>query len=362
MMDLFLSKEEIQNLLGERKRILVTGGAGFIGSALIRRLLFSSKAIIFNLDKLNYASDLSSIKILSKQIINFDERYKFINLDICDYEKILEIMEFYKPDLIFHLAAESHVDNSINEPREFLKSNIIGTFNLLESVRILLKSYSPTKKNIFRFHHISTDEVFGEILDNSKFDENTRYDPRSPYSASKASSDHLVKAWFHTYGIPIIMTNCSNNYGPWQFPEKLIPLVVNNALNSKKIPIYGDGSNIRDWLYVEDHIDALLLSSNRGKLGERYCIGGNEAISNIKLVKIICSILDEINPQNYLYKDLINFVLDRPGHDKKYSVNTAKINLELGWENKINLKNGLKTTIEWYTKNQDWLRRKNKIN
>ena len=232
MVNLFLSKEEIQNLLGERKRILVTGGAGFIGSALIRRLLFSSKAIIFNVDKLNYASDLSSIKILSKQIINFDERYKFINLDISDYEKTLEIMEFYKPDLIFHLAAESHVDNSINEPKEFLKSNIIGTFNLLESVRILLKSYSPAKKNIFRFHHISTDEVFGEILDNSKFEENTRYDPRSPYSASKASSDHLVKAWFHTYGIPIIMTNCSNNYGPWQFPEKLIPLVVNNALNS----------------------------------------------------------------------------------------------------------------------------------
>ena len=357
-MDLFLTKEEIQNLLGEKKRILVTGGAGFIGSALIRRLLDSSNAKIFNVDKLSYASDLSSIKSLSKKILNFEKRYKFINLDLSNFKKTQEVLEYCKPDLIFHLAAESHVDKSINSPREFLKSNIIGTFNLLESVKVLLRSYPPSRKNIFRLHHISTDEVFGEILDNSKFGESSRYDPRSPYSASKAASDHLIRSWFHTFEIPIIITNCSNNYGPWQYPEKLIPLVINNSLINKKIPIYGDGSNVRDWIYVYDHIDALLLSSNRGKLGETYCIGGNVEITNIKLVKIICAILDEINPKNFLHEDLIDFVDDRPGHDKKYSINTTKINLELGWHNKISLKDGLRKTIEWYLKNKKWLSQK----
>tara|TARA_Y100001968_G_scaffold307221_2_gene324848 strand:- start:34583 stop:35593 length:1011 start_codon:yes stop_codon:yes gene_type:complete len=331
-------------------RILVTGGAGFIGGTLIRKLLTDFNCIIYNIDNLNYASDLRNITTLEQS----KDRHFHLNVNLKNIEDTHEALKEANPDIIFHLAAESHVDRSIIDPKIFIDANIVGTFNLLEASRSHWESYTDQKKRRFRFIHISTDEVFGSLNKTNKFNENSNYDPRSPYSSSKAASDHLAKAWFHTYNLPTIITNCSNNYGPYQFPEKLIPLVISKALKGEKIPIYGDGKNIRDWLYVEDHINALLLVSQKGKVGETYCIGDNNEKNNNYIVETICSILDTIRPQNIAYSDLIEYVKDRPGHDKRYAIDATKIKTELGWNPKTNLHDGLIKTIEWYIKNKGW--------
>tara|TARA_Y100001968_G_scaffold246597_1_gene230863 strand:- start:418 stop:1449 length:1032 start_codon:yes stop_codon:yes gene_type:complete len=331
-------------------RILVTGGAGFIGGALIRKLLTDSNCIIYNIDNLNYASDLRGIKNLE----NSKNRHFHLNVNLKNLEKTQKAVEDANPDIIFHLAAESHVDRSITSPKIFIDSNIVGTFNLLEASRYHWEMISDSRKRKFRFIHISTDEVFGSLNKPNKFNENSNYDPRSPYSASKAASDHLAKAWFHTYNLPTIITNCSNNYGPFQFPEKLIPKVILNALKGEKIPIYGDGRNIRDWLYVEDHIEALLLVAKKGKAGETYCIGNNNERNNNYIVKEICSILETYKPKRIPYLNQIEYVKDRPGHDKRYAIDATKIKTELGWNPKINLQNGLSRTIKWYIDNIEW--------
>ena len=330
-------------------KIVVTGGSGFIGGHLMRRLLKEPSNKIFNIDKLGYASDLFSLKIFKEK-----NNYFHINLDLKDKKQLLKIIKTISPRIIFHLAAESHVDNSILDPSEFIQSNIVGTFNLLEAFRSNWESMPKIRKLNSRFIHISTDEVFGSIVVNNKFNESSRYDPRSPYSASKASSDLLVKAWHNTYGIPIIISNCSNNYGPFQFPEKLIPKTIINCINQKNIPLYGNGENIRDWLYVEDHIEALLLLANKGNVGESYCVGGYGEIKNIEIVENICSLMDEIAPIKIKYNSLIRFVQDRPGHDKRYSIDSKKILTELGWEPKFTLINGLQKTINWYLNNKKW--------
>ena len=330
-------------------KIVVTGGSGFIGGHLIRRLLKDPNNQVFNIDKLGYASDLFSLKIFKEK-----NNYVHINLDLKDNKKLFKIIKTISPEIIFHLAAESHVDNSISAPSEFIQSNIVGTFNLLEAFRSVWESMPKIRKESSRLIHISTDEVFGSIEGNNKFTELSRYDPRSPYSASKASSDLLVKAWHNTYGIPIIISNCSNNYGPFQFPEKLIPKTIINCINQKTIPLYGNGENIRDWLYVEDHIDALLLLAKKGNVGESYCVGGYGETKNIEIVDHICSLMDAIAPLNKKYNSLIRFVKDRPGHDKRYSIDSKKIFKELGWEPKFNLINGLKKTINWYLNNNKW--------
>ena len=340
------------NLNKYYKKVLITGGAGFIGGALIRRLLSYTNAEIFNIDKLSYCSNLDSIKLIEKDLNS--QRHNLIHINLANKEDTFQAFQESDPDIIFHLAAESHVDRSIDEPSSFIESNILGTFNLLEATNNHFRNLSSQRKKIFRLIHISTDEVFGSLGEAGSFDENTPYNPRSPYSASKASSDHLVKAWFNTYGTPIILTNCSNNFGQWQFPEKLIPVTILKALNGDKIPLYGDGKNIRDWLFVEDHINGLLLAASKGKLGESYCIGGNEEKSNKEIVEIICEVLDEIVPQNKSYKSLITFVNDRPGHDFRYSINSSKIKKELGWAQEGDLKGKLKETIIWYLNNLDW--------
>ncbi len=339
------------------KTILITGGAGFIGGWLVRRLLQETKITIINIDKYSYASDLEGINnLLMKNAIN-KERYFFFQTDLNNSEKISEILFAKRPDYIMHLAAESHVDRSIDNPYEFISSNIIGTYKLLEATRKYYSTLSSEKKNIFRYLHISTDEVFGSLGDVGLFNEKTSYDPRSPYSASKASSDHLVSAWHHTYNMPTIITNCSNNYGPWQFPEKLIPLVILKALNGEKIPIYGDGENIRDWLFVSDHIDGLVKAITLGKVGERYCIGGMSEIKNINVVKTVCEVLDKIKPRKYKHKDLITFVPDRPGHDKRYGIDATKIIKELDWKPKYNFEEGIALTVKWYISNIDWTKK-----
>ena len=342
-----------------KKNILITGGAGFIGGALIEKLISNYDVNIFNLDKLGYASDLERIK---KAISNLDkfkeERYNFLKVNLSNIDEVNKAVKKADPDLVMHLAAESHVDRSIKNPSNFIQSNIVGTFNLLDAVKSHWDSLNNTRKNDFRFHHISTDEVFGSLGTIGSFTEFSRYDPRSPYSASKASSDHLVKAWYHTFGLPTLITNCSNNYGPWQFPEKLIPVIINNIFNGKKIPIYGDGQNIRDWLHVKDHINALLLVVSKGKVGETYCIGGYGETSNIELTLRICSILDKIKPANTPYSGLIQMVDDRLGHDKRYSIDSSKIKDELKWSPKITLEEGLYETINWYMVNQEWCRKK----
>ena len=331
-------------------RILVTGGAGFIGGTLVRKLLTNFNCIIYNIDNLNYASDPKSITNLEQS----KNRYFHLNVNLKNIEATREALKEANPDIIFHLAAESHVDRSIMGPKIFIDTNIVGTFNLLEEARSHWESCTGTKKHKFKFIHISTDEVFGSLNTNDKFNENSNYDPRSPYSASKAASDHLAKAWFYTYNLPTIITNCSNNYGPFQFPEKLIPLVISKALKGEKIPIYGDGKNIRDWLYVEDHIDALLLVAQKGKVGETYCIGDNNEKNNNYIVETVCSILDTIRPKNIAYSDLIEYVKDRPGHDKRYAIDATKIKKELGWNPKTTLEDGLIKTIGWYIKNKGW--------
>ena len=345
------------------KRVLITGGAGFIGGALIRRLLIESNFIIFNLDKLGYSSDLTSIENLIKSNKKIEGRYNFINANLSNRESIVAAINRADPDLIIHLAAESHVDRSIEGPSIFMESNIIGTFNLLQISTIHFSNLSKKRKKNFRFQHISTDEVFGSLGENGYFSENTNYDPRSPYSASKAASDHLVNAWHHTYGLPVIITNCSNNYGPWQFPEKLIPLSIMKALKNQSIPLYGDGKNIRDWLYIEDHIDAIMLVYSKGNIGSRYCIGGNNEKTNQDILNNICLLLEKkLCKENRYYSDLITHVIDRPGHDKRYAIDSSKIKSELGWKPKYSFKKGIEITVDWYIKNIDWCEKIQKRN
>jgi dTDP-glucose 4,6-dehydratase len=334
-------------------KIFITGGAGFIGSALIRYLLTNTQHKILNVDKLTYASNINALANISD-----NPRYQFVQKDICDEKALVELFDSFQPNIVMHLAAESHVDNSINSPSTFIKSNIIGTYTLLEVSRAYWHNLSLPDKAMFRFHHISTDEVYGDLADNSLFTENTAYAPSSPYSATKAASDHLVRAWFRTYGLPVIITNCSNNYGLYQHNEKLIPLIITNALNGEALPIYGAGTQIRDWLYVDDHVKALYLVATKGQLGETYNIGGHNEWSNIAVVKLICQTLEQLSPsidnpkmQSIgSYETLINFVIDRPGHDKRYAIDASKIANELGWKPLETFESGLFKTVEWYLK------------
>ena len=336
------------------KKILVTGGAGFIGSALIRNIISNTNHSVVNIDKLTYAGNLESLSSVESS-----DRYSFELADICDSNKINNIFEKHQPDLIIHLAAESHVDKSINTPSEFMQTNIFGTYVLLEQSRMYWGSVENNKKEKFRFLHVSTDEVYGDLEGaNDLFTETTRYAPSSPYSATKASSDHLVRAWNRTYKLPTLITNCSNNYGPYQFPEKLIPGTILKALNGSSIPIYGDGKQIRDWLYVDDHTRALLEVGLRGKIGQTFNIGGHNEIPNIDVVKIICNILDELKPSKHKnidkYEELITHVEDRPGHDSRYAIDASKIANELNWRPEETFNTGIKKTIEWYLENIDW--------
>ena len=340
------------------KNVLITGGAGFIGSTLVRKLLIDSDYKIFNFDKLISRSDLSSINnLIDLKYKEFNERYTFFYGDLLEISKVNEAFEKSDPDLVFHLAAETHVDRSINFPRDFLSNNIIGTYNLLEGAKIHFNRLKDTRKNNFRFHHISTDEVFGSLGSTGEFTENSKYDPRSPYSATKASSDHLVNAWYHTFGLPVTITNCSNNYGPWQFPDKLIPLVILKSINSENIPIYGNGLNIRDWLHVDDHVEGILLAAEFGKIGKKYLIGGKNEKTNIDLINMICNYLDEVKPKTNSYKTLIRNVSDRPGHDFRYSLDSSLIRNELGWTEKKQFQQGLNQTIDWYLNNLNWCER-----
>jgi len=333
-------------------RILVTGGAGFIGSGFIRMILSEHPDChILNLDKLTYAGNLDSLKC-----IEGNDRYRFVKADICDKSKIAQIFEDFKPDAVMHLAAESHVDRSIDGPAEFIQTNIVGTCNLLECARNYWESLEPGKKESFRFQHISTDEVYGSLGPEGFFTELMPYDPRSPYSASKASSDHLVMAWYHTFGLPVLLTNCSNNYGPYHFPEKLIPLVVLNALELKSLPVYGKGDNVRDWLYVDDHARALYLVLRKGVVGQKYNVGGNNERTNLQVVQTICDVLDELVPNELSRRELITFVTDRPGHDKRYAIDSTKLQTELGWKPQHDFETGIRRTIQWYLDNDWWWR------
>ncbi|ENU4084928.1 dTDP-glucose 4,6-dehydratase [Enterobacter asburiae] len=340
-------------------KILVTGAAGFIGSALARYIINSTTDSVVNVDKLTYAGNLQSLKDIENS-----DRYAFVHADICDAKVLDAIFSTHKPDAVMHLAAESHVDRSITGPAAFIETNIVGTYVLLEAARKYWQNLEGEKKQGFRFHHISTDEVYGDLphpdeWDNNKslplFTEHTAYAPSSPYSASKASSDHLVRAWHRTYNFPTIVTNCSNNYGPYHFPEKLIPLVILNALQGKPLPIYGKGDQIRDWLYVEDHARALYTVITEGIVGETYNIGGYNEKKNIEVVQTICNILDEIKPKNTSYSQQITYVADRPGHDRRYAIDASKITLELGWKPQETFESGIKKTIHWYLDNQDWV-------
>jgi dTDP-glucose 4,6-dehydratase len=329
-------------------KLLVTGGAGFIGSAVVRRGIRAGHAIV-NLDKLTYAGSLTNVAEVADS-----PDYSFEQADICDRKAIDRILAAHKPDAIMHLAAESHVDRSIDGPAAFIETNILGTYTMLEAARAYWTAEG--KPEGFRFHHVSTDEVFGSLGPTGKFTEETPYDPRSPYSASKASSDHLVRAWHETYGLPVVLTNCSNNYGPYHFPEKLIPVVILKALAGAPIPIYGKGDNIRDWLYVEDHAEALLLVAQKGALGQSYNIGGENEATNLDLVTKICAILDEKRPGNKPYSDQIAFVTDRPGHDQRYAIDPARIRKELGWQPSVTLDEGLEKTVQWFLEHEDWWR------
>ncbi len=335
-------------------KILVTGGAGFIGSAVVRELINNSNHEVMNVDKLTYAGNLDSLGSVSE-----DSRYQFSQTDICDEAAVAKIFETFSPDIVMHLAAESHVDRSIDGPGEFIQTNVIGTFNLLQAARKHYESLDDSKKSTFRFHHISTDEVYGDLEGTTDlFTEKTPYAPSSPYSASKASSDHLVRAWNRTFGLPVVITNCSNNYGPFHFPEKLIPLVILNALEEKALPVYGDGKQIRDWLYVEDHARALIKVATEGAVGETYNIGGFNEKENIQVVQTICGILDEVRPRaNGKYSDLIEFVKDRPGHDLRYAIDASKIERDLGWRPEETFETGIRKTIEWYLSNETWWKR-----
>ena len=337
-------------MIKNKFKVIVTGGAGFIGGTLIRKLLKNKNWMVYNIDQMGYASDLSWIKD-SKE---YKLRHFFLKIDLRNKEILENLVKDISPNLIIHLAAESHVDRSIDNPLHFIESNIIGTFNLLEASRRYWEELSITKKDLFRFLHVSTDEVFGSLGLEGKFDENTKYSPRSPYSSSKASSDHLVRSWHYTYGLPTIISNCSNNFGPYQFPEKLIPLSILKGIKGEKIPLYGNGLNIRDWLYVEDHIEALLLIADKGEIGKSYCIGGFGEKTNKEVQTQICKILDEVNPKQFPHSSLIEYVTDRPGHDKRYSIDSSLIKKKLGWKPKITFEEGLKKTIYWYLNNTKW--------
>lgn len=338
-------------------KILVTGGAGFIGSAVVRHIIQNTQDEIVNLDKLTYAGNQESLPGCEQS-----SRYKFEQVDICNSDELSRVFETHQPDIVMHLAAESHVDRSIDGPGEFMMTNIIGTYNLLEESRKYWQDLSGQKKESFRFHHISTDEVYGDLEDPEElFTETTSYAPSSPYSASKASSDHLVRAWKRTYGLPTLVTNCSNNYGPYHFPEKLIPHMILNALEGKPLPVYGNGQQIRDWLYVEDHARALLLVAKEGAIGETYNIGGHNEKANIDVVREICKLLEELVPEKpngiSNYNDLITFVADRPGHDLRYAIDASKIKRELGWVPQETFETGLRKTVEWFLQNRTWWER-----
>ena len=328
-------------------KIMVTGGAGFIGSALVRFLIDTTDHKVLNIDKLTYAGNLLSLAPISK-----NPRYKFVQADICDAATMREIIQDFSPDKIIHLAAESHVDRSVDGPSDFIKTNILGTFTLLQAV---LAYWQSNHNKSFIFHHVSTDEVYGSLGNEGHFTELTAYSPNSPYSASKASSDHLVRAWHATYGLPTIISNCSNNYGSYQFPEKMIPLMILNALNNRLLPIFGEGKNVRDWLHVEDHVRALYLIMTRGKTGETYNIGGNSEKTNLEVVHQICAILEKLMPsKDRPYRELIDFVEDRPGHDFRYAIDSSKLRTELGWRPLETFETGLEKTVLWYLNNSDW--------
>ncbi len=336
------------------KTFLVTGGAGFIGSAVVRHLINNTDHQVINVDKLTYAGNLSSLDTVAN-----NKRYCFEQIDICDAEALKTLFEQYQPDVVMHLAAESHVDRSIDGPGDFIQTNIVGTYTLLEASRSYWSSLGAAKKQDFRFHHISTDEVYGDLHGTDDlFTETTSYAPSSPYSASKAGSDHLVRAWQRTFGLPTLVTNCSNNYGPFHFPEKLIPLMILNALSGKHLPVYGDGKQIRDWLFVEDHARALVKVATTGKIGETYNIGGHNEKTNIEVVKTLCQLLEELAPNKPAgiehYEDLITYVKDRPGHDVRYAIDASKIERELGWKPQETFETGLRKTVQWYLSNQPW--------
>lgn len=349
-------------------KFLVTGGAGFIGSAVIRHLLNNTQLNVVNLDKLTYAGNLESVSAVSS-----NPRYAFEQVDICDPAELTRVFKVHQPDVVMHLAAESHVDRSIDGPGDFIQTNIVGTYNLLETTRAYWSGLADERKLAFRFHHISTDEVYGDLphpddladpttAAEHLFTEKNSYAPSSPYSASKASSDHLVRAWHRTYGFPVVITNCSNNYGPYHFPEKLVPYIILNALAGKPLPVYGDGSQIRDWLYVEDHARALVKVATEGKIGEAYNIGGHNEVRNIDVVRILCTLLEELAPEQKIdglnrYEHLITFVKDRAGHDVRYAIDARKIERELGWTPEETFETGMRKTVQWYLDNKDWWQR-----
>ena len=334
-----------------QRRFLITGGAGFIGSAVVRHLIRETDDRVCVVDKLTYAGNLASLAPVAN-----NPRYTFVHADVADAARMQDIFSSYRPDAVMHLAAESHVDRSIDGPAAFIGTNIIGTYTLLEAALLYWRGLPSQAQHDFRFHHISTDEVFGSLDAGGCFDEATAYAPRSPYSASKAASDHLVRAWHHTYGLPVLVTNCSNNYGPYHFPEKLIPLTIINGLEGKKLPVYGTGGNVRDWLYVEDHARALFTVVSGGRLGETYCIGGRSERTNLDVVKTICALLDDLAPNSAIgsRESLIAFVTDRPGHDLRYAIDPGRICSELGWQPQETFTSGLRKTVQWYLDNRAW--------
>jgi dTDP-glucose 4,6-dehydratase len=334
-------------------RIFVTGGAGFIGSALVRHLIENTDHTVLNFDKLTYAGTLTTVERVADS-----DRYSFVQGDICDADAVRAAIASFKPDVITHLAAESHVDRSIDGPGAFIQTNVVGTYTMLAEARAYWLSLDEEARKAFRFHHISTDEVYGTLGDTGLFTEDTPYDPRSPYSASKAGSDHLVSAWGHTFGLPVLITNCSNNYGPYHFPEKLIPLMIAKALDGEPLPIYGKGDQVRDWLYVEDHVRALQAVFERGEVGRTYNVGGHNERQNIEVVKTLCAILDELRPRadGRGYAEQMTEVADRPGHDKRYAIDASRIGDELGWHPAETFETGIRKTVEWYLANEDWWR------
>ncbi|WP_047867162.1 dTDP-glucose 4,6-dehydratase [Sphingomonas paucimobilis] len=334
-------------------RIFVTGGAGFIGSALVRHLIENTDHVVLNFDKLTYAGTLSTVERVADS-----DRYSFVQGDICDADAVRTAIEAFRPDVITHLAAESHVDRSIDGPGAFIQTNVVGTYTMLAEARAYWLSLDEDARKAFRFHHISTDEVYGTLGDTGLFTEDTPYDPRSPYSASKAGSDHLVSAWGHTFGLPVLITNCSNNYGPYHFPEKLIPLMIAKALDGEPLPIYGKGDQVRDWLYVEDHVRALQAVFERGEVGRTYNVGGHNERQNIEVVQTLCAILDELRPRadGKPYAEQMAEVADRPGHDKRYAIDASRIGAELGWTPAETFETGIRKTVEWYLANEAWWR------
>jgi len=340
--------------MSKKKKFLITGGAGFIGSAVVRYLISNVECEVINIDKLTYAGNSESLK----DIVD-SKNYIFEKIDICNSENIKKVFLDYQPDIVMHLAAESHVDRSIDGPGDFVQTNIVGTYVMLEAARQYWSGLTGNRKQDFRFHHISTDEVYGDLgKTGSRFAESTPYAPSSPYSASKASSDHLVRAWSRTYDLPVVISNCSNNYGPYQFPEKLIPLTIINAINGKSLPVYGEGNQIRDWLYVDDHARALVKIALEGRLGETYLIGGDNEKTNLEVVKTLCGVLDELVPEHpgniSRYEELITFVKDRPGHDRRYAIDATKVKRELGWMPEETFESGIYKTVRWYLDNREW--------